>query len=476
MNRNVLILAAMVCSQLAIAQNIEKPNFALFIADDCSYYDLGCYGSSDSITPNIDNFAEEGMMFSKAYQAVPMSSSTRHNLYTGIWPVRSGAYPNHTFADIAGGEPVEKMDGESFKDVLFGKSKTHKKYSKKIKEQSEALVLWMEYCGDKGQETELMAKEHQFKVQKEKAKKQVKQGEEIFFADPTVFVQDGTYYLTGTRNAEPLGFQLLKSDDLRFWKEAGADTLGLVLRKDHTAFGEKGFWAPQILKHNGRYLMTYTASEQTALARSESIGGPYTQEIIEPIDGSEKNIDSFLFKDEDGKYYLYHVRFYNGNYIWVAEFDIDKGKIKPETLKKCFDCTEEWERTSNYKSEPIMEGPTVIKKDGFYYLFYSANHFKNIDYAVGYATAPTPFGPWTKSQNSPIIHRSIVGENGSGHGDLFQDKEGNYWYVFHVHNSDTEIDPRRTRIILLKFTLNEKTGIYDITADANSIIIPLKND
>ena len=428
MNRNVLILAAMVCSQLAIAQNIEKPNFALFIADDCSYYDLGCYGSSDSITPNIDNFAEEGMMFSKAYQAVPMSSPTRHNLYTGIWPVRSGAYP------------------------------------------------WMEYCGDKGQETELMAKEHQFKVQKEKAKKQVKQGEEIFFADPTVFVQDGTYYLTGTRNAEPLGFQLLKSDDLRFWKEAGADTLGLVLRKDHTAFGEKGFWAPQILKHNGRYLMTYTASEQTALARSESLGGPYTQEIIEPIDGSEKNIDSFLFKDEDGKYYLYHVRFYNGNYIWVAEFDIDKGKIKPETLKKCFDCTEEWERTSNYKSEPIMEGPTVIKKDGFYYLFYSANHFKNIDYAVGYATAPTPFGPWTKSQNSPIIHRSIVGENGSGHGDLFQDKEGNYWYVFHVHNSDTEIDPRRTRIIPLKFTLNEKTGIYDITADANSIIIPLKND
>ena len=383
MNRNVLTLAVLGCSQLAIAQNIEKPNFALFIADECSYYDLGCYGSSDSITPNIDNFAEEGMMFSKA-----ITDAYIHRPAVELYDIK----------------------------------------------------------------------------------------EEIFFADPTVFVQDGTYYLTGTRNAEPLGFQLLKSDDLRFWKEAGADTLGLVLRKDHTAFGEKGFWAPQILKHNGRYLMTYTASEQTALARSESIGGPYTQEIIEPIDGSEKNIDSFLFKDEDGKYYLYHVRFYNGNYIWVAEFDIDKGKIKPETLKKCFDCTEEWERTSNYESEPIMEGPTVIKKDGFYYLFYSANHFKNIDYAVGYATAPTPFGPWTKSQNSPIIHRSIVGENGSGHGDLFQDKEGNYWYVFHVHNSDTEIDPRRTRIIPLKFTLNEKTGIYDITADANSIIIPLKNE
>ena len=152
---------------------------------------------------------------------------------------------------------------------------------------------------------------------------------------------------------------------------------------------------------------------------------------------------------------------------------MEKGKIRPETLKKCFDCTEPWEWTSNYKSMPIMEGPTVIKKNGVYYLFYSANHFRNIDYAVGYATAPTPYGPWTKNQNSPIIHRSIVGENGSGHGDLFQDKNGRYWYVYHVHHSNTEVEPRRTRLVPLTFTLDEKTGIYDIKAEAGSIIKPV---
>ena len=73
------------------AQQTEKPNFLLFIADDCSHYDLGCYGNVDSKTPNIDHFATQGVRFTQAYQAVPMSSPTRHNLYTGVWPVRSGA-------------------------------------------------------------------------------------------------------------------------------------------------------------------------------------------------------------------------------------------------------------------------------------------------------------------------------------------------------------------------------------------------
>lgn len=82
------------------------------------------------------------------------------------------------------------------------------------------------------------------------------------------------------------------------------------------------------------------ANEQTVIASSKSVFGPFRQKEVKPIDASAKNIDSFLFKDDDGKYYLYHVRFNKGNYLWVAEFDIKKGSIKPETLKQCMDCTE----------------------------------------------------------------------------------------------------------------------------------------
>ena len=217
---------------------------------------------------------------------------------------------------------------------------------------------------------------------------------EISFADPTIFVENGKYYLTGTRNQEPLGFAILESTDLKHWTVPNGKDLQLILRKGDQAFGEKGFWAPQYFKDKRTYYFTYTANEQTVIASSKSVFGPFRQKEVKPIDASAKNIDSFLFKDDDGKYYLYHVRFNKGNYLWVAEFDIKKGSIKPETLKQCMDCTEPWEKTPNYKSAPVMEGPTVMKWDGVYYLFYSANHFMNIDYSVGYATASSPFGPW----------------------------------------------------------------------------------
>ena len=61
----------------------KKPNIVLVIADDCRFLDLGCYGSPDAITPNIDRLAAEGVRFTRFFQATAMSSATRHCLLTG---------------------------------------------------------------------------------------------------------------------------------------------------------------------------------------------------------------------------------------------------------------------------------------------------------------------------------------------------------------------------------------------------------
>ena len=77
--------------------NSQSPNIVFIIADDCTFRDIGCYGGQ-AFTPNIDRLATEGMKFSNCFQAAPMCSPTRHNIYTGLYPVKSGAYPNHTRA------------------------------------------------------------------------------------------------------------------------------------------------------------------------------------------------------------------------------------------------------------------------------------------------------------------------------------------------------------------------------------------
>lgn len=296
---------------------------------------------------------------------------------------------------------------------------------------------------------------------------------EIFFADPTIYVENGRYYLTGTKSREPLGFAILESEDLKTWETPGTDSLYMILKAKDTYVGEKGIWAPQILKENNNYYLTYTSNEQICLAPGGSLHGPYVLPNKEPIDVSQRNIDSYLFKDDDGKYYLYHVRLNKGNYLWVAEFDFQSGKMNPNTLTKCFDQTRDWEATPIYISNPIMEGPTVIKLKEKYYLFYSANHFKNIDYAVGYATSNSPFGPWTKYDGNPIIHRSIVNENGSGHGDIFKGKDNKLYYVYHIHNSDSTIIPRRVRIAPLNMNWNKESGIYDFSVDKENLIVPV---
>jgi len=98
----------------------EQPNFLFVIADDCTYRDIGCYGGQ-ARTPNIDRLAEEGMRFTQCFQAAPMCSPTRHNIYTGIYPVKSGAYPNHTHVEPGVKSIVHYLEPVGYRIALNGK-------------------------------------------------------------------------------------------------------------------------------------------------------------------------------------------------------------------------------------------------------------------------------------------------------------------------------------------------------------------
>jgi len=105
---------------LAPAVGAEKPNFVFVIADDCTYRDIGCYGGQ-AHTPNIDRLASEGIRFTRCFQAAPMCSPTRHNIYTGLYPVKSGAYPNHTFAKPGTKSVVHYLRPLGYRVALSGK-------------------------------------------------------------------------------------------------------------------------------------------------------------------------------------------------------------------------------------------------------------------------------------------------------------------------------------------------------------------
>jgi uncharacterized sulfatase len=72
-----------------------KPDILFFLADDMTSLDCAPYGNPDVRTPNLSRLAKEGLCFDNMNNATAMCGPTRQSLYTGIYPVKNGSYPNH---------------------------------------------------------------------------------------------------------------------------------------------------------------------------------------------------------------------------------------------------------------------------------------------------------------------------------------------------------------------------------------------
>ena len=72
----------------AIAKEVKRPN-VLFLAADDLRPQLGCYGSRQMVTPNIDALAAGGTRFDTANCMVPVCGASRASLLSGVRPTRN---------------------------------------------------------------------------------------------------------------------------------------------------------------------------------------------------------------------------------------------------------------------------------------------------------------------------------------------------------------------------------------------------
>jgi arylsulfatase A-like enzyme len=94
MSRQTILITGLLClatlSGLAAdGGTSQPPNVVLIFADDLGYGDLGCYGATKLKTPNIDNLAAEGRLFTAAHSASAVCTQSRYGLLTGEYPVRA---------------------------------------------------------------------------------------------------------------------------------------------------------------------------------------------------------------------------------------------------------------------------------------------------------------------------------------------------------------------------------------------------
>lgn len=264
-------------------------------------------------------------------------------------------------------------------------------------------------------------------------------------ADPFILLHDGVYYLYST-NAED-GYLVYTSSDLQTWESRGH-----CLKKEDVK-GSRWFWAPEVMYYQGKFYMVYTADEHLGIAVADSPLGPFRQEKKSFL-SETKEIDGHFFQDDDGSVYLYFVRFPQGNVIYGAKMNADMLSYDASSVRLLLSATADWET----KMGSITEGPSMLKRNGTYYLTYSANHYESQDYAIGYATSSAPLSGFQKYEGNPILSKSgdIVG---TGHHSFTTSRDGTQLYiVYHRHYSTSAIHPRLVCIDKAMFEADPNGG------------------
>lgn len=284
--------------------------------------------------------------------------------------------------------------------------------------------------------------------------------ESVPFGDPFIMLYNGMYYAYGTHADN--GIEVYVSNDLKEWRHPENVSDGLALRKEDV-WADRWFWAPEVYHVNGQFYMYYSADEHICVAVSDTPTGPFKQTDKKPMIADEKCIDNSLFIDDDGKPYLFFVRFNDGNNVWVAELENDLITIKEETMHPCIHLSQTWEEVW----PRVNEGPFVMKHNGTYYMTYSANSYESPFYGIGCATTNNIMGEWTKYADNPLLQKpgKLVGV---GHNAMFTDKEGNLRIVFHAHKDKNNIHPRAMYISNVRF--ENVNGVQKMVIDKDYII------
>ncbi len=255
----------------------------------------------------------------------------------------------------------------------------------------------------------------------------------VDLADPHVLLHDGVYYAYGTSAAD--GFKVWSSSNLVDWEGHG-----YALQRTADTWGNDLFWAPCVIAHRGAFYLFYSSrgpvegdrqSHRISVARAESPLGPFVDVAAPLFDHGMAVIDAHALIDEDGAAYLYFVRDISESgksRVWAARLADDLLSLTGEPVL-CIEPSQPWE------GEQWNEAPFVIRHGDTYVMTYSANGFYDPRYAVGYATAPSPLGPWTKAEDNPILQRTD-GVSGPGHNSMVLSPDGSEWFaVYHVHKS-----------------------------------------
>jgi hypothetical protein len=310
---------------------------------------------------------------------------------------------------------------------------------------------------------------------------------DFYTADPSAHVFNGRIYIypshdtaTGTPE-DDLGshFNMMDYHILSLDSVGGKVTdHGVALHIRDIPWAGRQLWAPDAAFANNQYYLFFPVKDKQdvfriGVATSKKPEGPFIAEQ-QPIKGSY-SIDPAVFKDDDGKFYMYFGGIWGGQLQrWNNNQYDSAGKLKeageqaflPRMARLSGDMKSFSEPVKEVKiigkdgkaftekdnDKRFFEGSWMHKYKGKYYLSYSTGdtHF------ICYATGDSPYGPFTYQGVilNPVDgwtnHHSIIEVNGK-------------WYIFY-HDAQVSGKTHLRNVKVTELKYNDDGSIQTISA------------
>ena len=254
----------------------------------------------------------------------------------------------------------------------------------------------------------------------------------VSLGDVTVVREGDSYYLFAS------GGGAWASKDFIDWKYQAVEVRGGRLPV-----------APHVVKYNGAF---YMSGNDAPLYKAANILGPY--ELLGPWKNEKGEpwtitfngrtaagaFDVDMFVDDDNQPYMYFPGRSTAG-IYVAPLDpqdLTHFAAAPKHLFG-FDSSHVWERwgeRNEYTGIAWIEGPWMFKRNGTYYLEYSASGTQWLSYASGIYSSKSPMGPFTYSPKNPLLRKTTGIVTGPGHGSIVKGPDGNWWVFYTIVTSN----------------------------------------
>ncbi|MGL5435132.1 MAG: family 43 glycosylhydrolase [Lachnospiraceae bacterium] len=239
--------------------------------------------------------------------------------------------------------------------------------------------------------------------------------------DPSIVRVEDDYYMVNSSFVYFPGIPISHSCDLVHWQVIGYAITDPAWADEHLGplEGGRGFWAPDISYHKGRFYICATLRlnddapciQTQIVTSSERPAGPYEPPVIHPVRG----IDPSIFTDDDGRRYMLLNR---GARLMEISEDGTRCLTKPQMI---------WYGSSKH----APEGPHLLKKDGYYYCFL-AEGGTGKGHMVTVARSKQLYGPYEDCPYNPILSQTDAAGvlQCCGHGKPVSTPDGRWFMVY----------------------------------------------